>query len=186
MPGFRVPPKPKRPPIEELTIRELRDLQDRYAKILATPSVDHFCFYPWHAFEHLTHDILNFPFFFFFRGFSLRAPSTSTYVPRLAAEQARIEAQLLELEGMRDIQVGLKLTHISEDEQMSVDKAPEPRPIEAKLRALEKFVRVEAFFNFHLPPPHHTSFFFLFFSSLRRTLFRVSRYIVSFFIYIYS
>jgi hypothetical protein len=40
---------------------------------------------------------------------------------------------------MRDIQVGLELTHISEDEQMSVDKAPEPRPIEAKLRALEKF-----------------------------------------------
>jgi hypothetical protein len=66
------------------------------------------------------------------------------------AEQARVEAQLHELEGMRDIQVGLELTHISEDEQMSVDKAPEPRPIEAKLRALEKFVRVEAF---QLPPP---------------------------------
>jgi hypothetical protein len=54
------------------------------------------------------------------------------------AEQAKIEAQL----GMRDIQVGLELTHIGEDEQMCVDKAPEPRPIEAKLRALEKFVRV--------------------------------------------
>jgi hypothetical protein len=59
------------------------------------------------------------------------------------AEQAKIEAQLHELEGMRDIQVGLELTHIGEDEQMCVDKAPpEPRPIEAKLRALEKFVRV--------------------------------------------
>jgi hypothetical protein len=46
IPGFRVPPKPKRPPIEELTIRELRDLYDRNAKILATPSVDHFCFCP--------------------------------------------------------------------------------------------------------------------------------------------
>lgn len=55
------------------------------------------------------------------------------------AEQAKIEAQLHELEGMRDIQVGLELTRISEDEQMSVDKAPEPRPIEAKIRALEKF-----------------------------------------------
>jgi hypothetical protein len=77
------------------------------------------------------------------------------------AEQARIEAQLHELEGMRDIQVGLELTHISEDEQMSVDKAPEPRPIEAKLRALEKFVRVEAFqvhTSLHPPPP----FFFIF------------------------
>jgi hypothetical protein len=62
------------------------------------------------------------------------------------AEQAKIEAQLLELEGMRDIQVGLEVTHINEDEQMCVDKAPEPRPIEAKLRALEKFVRVA-------PPP---------------------------------
>ena len=67
------------------------------------------------------------------------------------AEQARIEAQLHELEGMRDIQVGLELTHISEDDQMSVDKAPEPRPIEAKLRALEKFVRVEAFTLLPLP-----------------------------------
>jgi len=54
------------------------------------------------------------------------------------AEQAKIEAQL----GMRDIQVGLERTHINEDEQMCVDKAPEPRPIEAKRRALEKFVRV--------------------------------------------
>ena len=79
------------------------------------------------------------------------------------AEQARIEAQLHELEGMRDIQVGLELTHISEDEQMSVDRAPEPRPIEAKLRALEKFVRVKAFFQH--PPP----------------LFRVSHFIVSLF-----
>jgi hypothetical protein len=40
MPGFRVPPKPKPPPIEELTIRELRDLYDRNTKILATPSVN--------------------------------------------------------------------------------------------------------------------------------------------------
>jgi hypothetical protein len=39
LPGFRVPPKPKPPPIEELTIRELRDLYDRNAKILAAPSV---------------------------------------------------------------------------------------------------------------------------------------------------
>jgi hypothetical protein len=42
IPGFRVPPKPKAPPIEELTIRELRDLYDRNAKILATPSVSVF------------------------------------------------------------------------------------------------------------------------------------------------
>jgi hypothetical protein len=59
------------------------------------------------------------------------------------AEQTRIEAQLLELEGMKDIQVGLEHTYINEDEQMRVDQAPgPPRPIEAKRRALEKFVRV--------------------------------------------
>lgn len=67
------------------------------------------------------------------------------------AEQAKIEAQLHELEGMKDIQVGLELTHINEDEQMRIDMAPgPPRPIEAKLRALEKFVRVA--FHPHLPP----------------------------------
>jgi hypothetical protein len=74
------------------------------------------------------------------------------------AEQAKIEAQLLELEGMRDIQVGLEVTHINEDEQMCVDKAPEPRPIEAKLRALEKFVRVAPPFPFPFPLPHYLCF----------------------------
>lgn len=94
------------------------------------------------------------------------------------AEQARIEAQLHELEGMRDIQVGLELTHISEDEQMSVDKAPEPRPIEAKLRALEKFVRVEAF---QLPPSPYFFFKILFiFSSLRHS----SAYLALSFLYL--
>jgi hypothetical protein len=71
-------------------------------------------------------------------------------------EQAKIEAQLHELEGMRDIQVGLELTHINEDEQMCVDKTPpEPRPIEAKQRALEKFVRVAPPIA-PPPPPRHS------------------------------
>ena len=39
MPGFRVPPKPKARPIEELTIRELRDLYERNARILSQPCV---------------------------------------------------------------------------------------------------------------------------------------------------
>jgi hypothetical protein len=65
------------------------------------------------------------------------------------AEQAKIEAQLLELEGMQDIRVGLELTHISPDDQMPVDQSPEqPRPIEAKLRALDKFVRVSSSLSF--------------------------------------
>jgi hypothetical protein len=59
------------------------------------------------------------------------------------AEQAKIEAQLLELEGMRDIRLGLELTRISTDDQMCVDQSPEqPRPIAAKRHALDKFVRV--------------------------------------------
>jgi hypothetical protein len=78
------------------------------------------------------------------------------------AEQARIKAQL-DIEGMQEIQVGLELTHITEDEQMSVDKAPEPRPIDAKLRALEKFVRVA--FKFHHPSTTTPSFFIIFNSS---------------------
>jgi hypothetical protein len=104
------------------------------------------------------------------------------------AEQARIEAQLLELEGMRDIQVGLELTHINEDEQMSVDKAPEPRPIDAKLRALEKFVRVEAF-QVYTSLHHTTTFLFPFLLfSLTLTLVRVFIFIsrCRFFIYIYT
>lgn len=131
MPGFRVPPKPKPPPIEELTIRELRDLYDRNTKILATPSVNTL------SSGRIIKKRIYLP----------RAPSTSTYVPRIMAEQAKIEAQLLELEGMQDIQVGLEVARISEeDEQMRVDAAPEqPRPIEAKLRALDKFVRVAPF-----------------------------------------
>lgn len=69
------------------------------------------------------------------------------------AEQVEIEAQLLELEGMQDIQASLELTQISKDEQMHVDRAPEPpRPIQAKLRALEKFVRVASPPLFTFPP----------------------------------
>jgi hypothetical protein len=83
------------------------------------------------------------------------------------AEQARIKTQL-ELEGMQEIQVGLELTHITEDEQMAVDKAPEPRPIDAKRRALEKFVRVA--FKFHHPSTT-PSFYYIIFQ-----LARVSRY----------
>ena len=52
---------------------------------------------------------------------------------------------------------------------MSVDKAPEPRPIEAKQRALEKFVRVA--FKFH--HPHHL-FYYFYFLTLTHTRPRIS------------
>ncbi|KAI0068939.1 hypothetical protein BV25DRAFT_1817863 [Artomyces pyxidatus] len=108
IPGFRVPPKPKPVPIEKLTIRELRDLYDRNARILAQP-----------------------------------APSTSTYVPRLQAEQARIQSQLVELEGMEDIQHSLKHTKIKGEDDMAIDSSPElitSRAIEAKRKALSRAV----------------------------------------------
>lgn len=37
-PGFLAPPKPKKRPVEELSVRELRDLYDKNAKILASPA----------------------------------------------------------------------------------------------------------------------------------------------------
>jgi hypothetical protein len=73
------------------------------------------------------------------------APSTSTYVPRIQAEQARIEAQLVELEGVDAIQRGLKNTRLVGEDDMNVDTPPEPpasRMIEAKRNALAKFVLI--------------------------------------------
>ena len=96
-------------------------------------------------------------------------------------EQGRIEVQLHERE-VRDIQVGLELTHIGEDEQMSVDNAApaQPRPIEAKLRALEKFVRVT--FNQVAPPSHHHHhpLFFIMISLTLTACPRISPFVISF------
>ncbi|KAI0321847.1 hypothetical protein OF83DRAFT_1190458 [Amylostereum chailletii] len=104
MPGFRVPPKPKPRPIEELTIRELRDLYDRNTRILAQP-----------------------------------APSTSSYVPRLQAEQTRIQSRLLDLEGIEQLGSAFKHTKLRGEDDMSVDSDPEPvtsRMLEAKRQLL--------------------------------------------------
>ena len=73
------------------------------------------------------------------------AASTSTYVQRISAEQAAIEARLVELDGMETIQTGLKNTKIRGEEDMNVDSPPEPpvsRTIEAKRKALSRFVRL--------------------------------------------
>lgn len=72
-----------------------------------------------------------------------RSASTSALIQRVSAEQAVIEARLLELEGMENIQARLKKTKISEDEDMMVDEPahPIPRAIEAKRRVLSKYVR---------------------------------------------
>ncbi|KAI0033770.1 hypothetical protein K488DRAFT_47039 [Vararia minispora EC-137] len=111
IPGFRVAPRPKQRPIEELTLRELRDIYDRNTRILAQP-----------------------------------APSTSSYVPRIRAEQARIESRLLDLEGIDALGRDLKRAHLrgEEDMDISVDLTPDDPPlaraIEAKRQAVQNAI----------------------------------------------
>lgn len=59
---------------------------------------------------------------------------------RLSVEQTAIEARLLELEGIEEIRNGLKKANINADEIMPVDIQPEPRVIDAKRRALSRYV----------------------------------------------
>lgn len=53
-----------------------------------------------------------------------------------------IEARLLELEGMENIQTRLRNTRLGEDEDMKVDEPEQPmsRAINAKQRVLSKYV----------------------------------------------
>ncbi|TFY82596.1 hypothetical protein EWM64_g1408 [Hericium alpestre] len=81
------------------------------------------------------------------RVLSQPAPSTSTYVPRLQAEQARIEAQLLEKEGIDSIQRSLKQAKIVGEDDMNVDVPPTPPlgdTVETKRRIINKFTNPEA------------------------------------------
>ena len=59
---------------------------------------------------------------------------------RLTVEQTAIEARLLELEGIEEIRNGLKHANINSDEIMPVDAPPAPRVIDAKRRALSRYV----------------------------------------------
>ncbi|KAG6911719.1 hypothetical protein DXG01_007969 [Tephrocybe rancida] len=68
--------------------------------------------------------------------------STSTYVDRVSAEQAHIEARLVELEGVDSLNSAFKTTNIKGEGDMVVDPPPEPptsRTIEAKRKALSRF-----------------------------------------------
>lgn len=69
-----------------------------------------------------------------------RIVSTSALVQRLSVDQTAIEARLLELEGIEEIRNGLKNANINSDETMHVDVQPEPRVIDAKRRALSRYV----------------------------------------------
>lgn len=76
------------------------------------------------------------------RTLSSPAASTSTLIQRISSEQAAIEARLLEIEGMENLQTKLRNTRISADEDMNVD-ALDPHPIsnaiDAKRRVLSKY-----------------------------------------------
>jgi len=75
------------------------------------------------------------------RTLSTSAASTSTLVQRVSAEQAAIEARLLELEGMQNIQAKLKNINISEGDEMNVDLPEHPiaKAIDTKRRVLAKY-----------------------------------------------
>jgi hypothetical protein len=77
-------------------------------------------------------------------GTTKRAASTSALIQRVSAEQAAIEARLLELEGMENIQTRLKNTKIGGEHDMNVDEPEHPisRAIDAKRRVLSKYVRL--------------------------------------------
>lgn len=63
---------------------------------------------------------------------------------RISAEQAAVEARLLELDGMDAINTSLKKTKIIAEDEMIVDPPPEPpssRTLEAKRKALSQAVR---------------------------------------------
>ncbi|KAL4241261.1 hypothetical protein ABKN59_000353 [Abortiporus biennis] len=70
------------------------------------------------------------------------ASSTATYVPRITAEQAAIEARLIDLVGVDIIQTLLRRTNIKGEDDMNVDVADPPTPsstVETKRRILNRF-----------------------------------------------
>jgi hypothetical protein len=74
-----------------------------------------------------------------------RQASTSTYAQRVLAEQAEIEARLIEVDGMESINTGMKQTSIRDEDDMVVDTPPPPpvsRTLEAKRKALARFVSI--------------------------------------------
>lgn len=77
-----------------------------------------------------------------------RSACTSALGQRLSAEQAAIESRLLELEGIEEIRNGLKKTNINADEIMIVDQPRMPRVIDAKHRALSRYVSMYVYVIF--------------------------------------
>lgn len=125
--GFRPAPKPKKK-IDEMTLRELQDLYALNTRILSSPYVLRILL----IMELIIMSLED------------RGASTSTYVNRVSSEQAQIEARLVELDGMESINSALKNTRLKGEGDMAVDSSPEQplsRAIEAKRKALSRFVR---------------------------------------------
>ncbi|KAJ6629118.1 hypothetical protein B0H10DRAFT_2209054 [Mycena sp. CBHHK59/15] len=128
--GFRPSPKPKRTPIPQMSVRELQDLHNTNARLLAFP--------------YVVPDLIEraaAPDGARSSGESTSADGQSWMV-RVTNEQAAVEARLVELVGMDAISTGLKNTVIKGDDDMNVDPPPEPytnRILEAKRKALSKF-----------------------------------------------
>ena len=132
-PGFIAPPKPKAKPVTQMTVRELHDRHDRNANILASPYVPST---PMRELEFVYGKQLM--------GIGpCRSASTSTLAQRLTAEQATIEARLIELEGVESIRRGIKQANINSDDVMNVDEVPVPKAIDAKRRALSQYAPIK-------------------------------------------
>jgi hypothetical protein len=132
-PGFRPAPKPKRTPISEMSLRELQDLHSTNKRLLATPYV---------AATVSRHPPVS-------RRSNYSRESTSadaeSWIVRVTAEQAAVEARLVETLGIDSINTGLKNTAIKGEDDMNVDPPPEPHTsptLMAKRKALSKFVRL--------------------------------------------
>ena len=139
IPGFISPPKPKKRPIHNLSIPELYEKHAANKRLLSNPYAPH----PLVPARSFTKAGVRFAY---------SAPSTSTFVQHLSAEQAAIEARLTELVGVKEIQEMLRRTSINDSDGMRVDgetsaqvmddrnTAPTNRTLEAKRRILSKYV----------------------------------------------
>lgn len=139
IPGFISPPKPKKRPIHNLSIPELYEKHAANKRLLSNPYAPH----PLVPARALTDAGVHSAY---------SAPSTSTFVQHLSAEQTAIEARLTELVGVKEIQEMFRRTSISGNDGMRVDgetsaqilddrnSAPTNRILEAKRRILSKYV----------------------------------------------
>lgn len=133
-------------------MRELQEQHTRNAEILSKPYVSNYSHNPnliaLKADKHGLNPNCHY-----------RAPSTSTYVQRLSAEQTAIEARLVEL-GVDTIKDMMQETTITdpqerEDNEMKTDdrpsspSVPKGRAIDTKRRILARYVSPSLYALYH-------------------------------------